>query len=173
MKINEILTNQKSSILKRWFKAIIDSYPAESGQYLSNTSNKFSNPIGVAIENALPPILDAVISNTLSEDAEKGLEDIIKIRAVQEVDASDALGFIFSLKAILISDISSYLNTDDAIREFFLLEKSLDAVTLYSFNQYVKLRENIFQIKSNERLKTFEKMINRLNDKYEELTARN
>lgn len=173
MRINDIIGKQKPSILKSWFQAIIGTYPDGAGKYLNNTKNKFSNPIGYTIENALPPILDAAIQGELNNEAEKSLDDIIRIRAVQDIEPAVALNFINSLRAIIISEISSYINTNGDLREFLLLEKTFESMTNYSFNSYVKFKEKIYEIKANERLKTFEKMINRLNEKYEELTSSN
>ena len=173
MRINDVIDKKRTSILKSWFNAIVESYPEGAGKYLNNTKNKFSNPIGYTIEHALPPILDAVIRCDVNKAAEKSLDDIIRIRAVQEIEPADALNFINFLRAIIISEISSYINTNSGLNEFLLLEKTFESMTNYAFNSYVKFREKIYEIKANERLKTFEKMIERLNEKYEELTSSN
>ncbi len=169
MQIGKIILRQKQSIITQWRQSIIGSYPAESGSYLLENKNKFANPIGFTLANSLPVIVDAVIDGCLSADAKKSLDDIIKIRAVQEFKPSEAIGFVASLRAIVLSEISDEANLSD----FLHTEKIFNEINDYTINTYVCFKEKIYDIKANEQLRTFEKMVERLNKKYEELTTLN
>jgi hypothetical protein len=169
MQIEEIIVRNKDNILKKWQQTIIDSYPAGSGEFFLDNKNKFTNPVGFTIEKSLPAILDAIIAGDLTDAAKKSLDDIIRIRAVQEFEPAEALAFIASLRAIVLSVLAG--ETD--FTAFLQTEKIFNAINDYGFNCYVRFREKIYDIKANEQLRTFEKMIERLNKKYEELTSFN
>jgi hypothetical protein len=169
MQIEEQIVRHKDSILKKWQQAIIDTYPTGAGNYLLENKNKFTNPIGYTIEKSLPAILNAVIEGNLTGLAKESIDDIIRIRAVQEFEPAEALTFLYSLKAVIIS----LLSDDAELSAFLQIESIFNEINNYGINTYVRFREKIYDIKANEQLRTFEKMIERLNKKYEELTSFN
>jgi len=173
MKIEELIGKNFDTILQKWNQSIIDSYPQESGKYLLENKNKFSNPVGYTIENSLKPILEAVKDMSFDEKAKKSLDDIIRIRAVQDFSPSDALGFIKSLRAIIISELSSNIDYSPGKGDFLKLDRIFDEISSFSIDTYVDLRERIFRIKSNETRNGFERMIERLNGKYEDMNTGN
>ncbi len=169
MDISAIIVKHKNDIIKKWHLAIVESYPSLSGKHLLGNKNKFSNPVGYTIENSLPAVVDAVINKSLTEEAKKSLENIIKIRAVQDFEPARALSFVFELKAIIMSEIAEEAD----FKDFLALEKIFNLIFNFAINSYVNDKERIFEIKANEKLKTFEKMVERLNKKYDELTSIN
>ena len=173
MSIAELIDRQKVDILKNWHQSIINTYPKGASNFLNETKNKFANPIGYTINKSLPSILDAVIYNDLSEAAKNSLDAIIRIRAVQDFEPSQALSFINSLKAIIYSEISGDIKTDKDFLEVLKLEKIFNTIFDFSINLYVSFREKVYEIKANEQMRTFEKMLERLNQKYEDLTTIN
>jgi len=169
MDITAVIAKHKNDIIKKWHLAIIETYPNQSRKHFLGNKNKFSNPVGYTIENSLPAIVEAVINKSLTDEAKKSLDDIIKIRAVQDFKPADALNFVFGLRAIIISEIFD----DIDFKDFLKLEKIFHLIVEYAINSYVNDKERIFEIKANEQLKTFEKMVERLNKKYDELTSIN
>ena len=84
------------------------------------------------------------------------LDPIIRIRAVQNFTASQATGFILSLKKILRENLSKELRDSSLAAEFIAIEVKIDQLCLMAFDIYMQCREKIFQISANEtRNRTF------------------
>ncbi|MBF0377133.1 MAG: RsbRD N-terminal domain-containing protein [Desulfamplus sp.] len=173
MDINQQLELKKEEILKKWFESAINSYPEDTAKFLKKSKNQFDNPVGSAtlqsLENTFRDILEMKISKNYkySQDIveqnkiENALDPIIRIRAVQNFSASEAVAFVFELKNIVKSTIGK-LNDQNSLEEFRgsssnsvissyeLFEHKVDLVALAAFNRFMKCRENIFLLKATE-----------------------
>ena len=76
------------------------------------------------------------------------LNDIVKVRAVQDITAGEAVSFPFLLKKILReecpAEVSHYPD------EYANLEARIDEMALLAFDLYMQSREKLFEIKYNE-----------------------
>ncbi|MBF0229424.1 MAG: RsbRD N-terminal domain-containing protein [Desulfamplus sp.] len=167
MDINQQLELKKEEILKKWFESTINSYPEDTAKFLKKSKNQFDNPVGSAtlqsLENTFRAILEMNISKNYkySQDIveqnkiENALDPVIRIRAVQNFSASEAVAFVFELKNIVKSTIGK-LNDQNSLEEFKgsssyeLFEHKVDLVALAAFNRFMKCRENIFLLKATE-----------------------
>lgn len=85
------------------------------------------------------------VDYTVSVDQNKietALDSVIRIRAVQNFSASQAVSFVFELKTIVKSVLGEL--SDDS------LDYRIDLVALAAFNRFMKCRENIFLLKATE-----------------------
>jgi hypothetical protein len=76
------------------------------------------------------------------------LDNIVRIRAIQDFTASQAVSFPFLLKQIIRAEFEP-----DALpysEELAALEARIDELALLAFDLYVKCREQVFEIKANE-----------------------
>ncbi len=64
----ELLVKNKSSIVSKWIKLIIDSYSIESSKFFNMEKNRFSNPVGNIISTNAKSIFDEIVG---SRDFEK------------------------------------------------------------------------------------------------------
>ena len=46
MKIEEILSQHKPALLKKWFHLVMQTYPEETARFLKNENDPFANPVG-------------------------------------------------------------------------------------------------------------------------------
>ncbi len=70
-------------------------------------------------------------SKDYSPDVVRRLDDIVRIRAVQQFSASDALGFIFLLKKSLRESIPEKMMKDQhLVGELLKLESRVDSLAL-------------------------------------------
>jgi hypothetical protein len=80
------------------------------------------------------------------------------MRAVQPLEPSRALGFIFALKAILRDVLGTGREAAAALAD---LDSRIDRVGLAAFDRYMACREQIMELKANETrnrvFKAFEK----------------
>lgn len=149
-KLNKLLSEKKSAILKRWFGAILETYPAETAKYYKKHDKPFTNPVGATIFNGLENLFDEVLQGKDFKTPPSSLEDIIRIRAIQDFAPSQALVFIPLLKKIIVEELKNEL-TDPGMFEVFLeLESVIDNLAFQSFDVYVKYREKIYDLKVKE-----------------------
>ena len=94
--LKNILQDNRKEIIKKWFNAVIESYPKDSHRFFKQTKNRFGNPVGYIFSREIEKIFDLLIGGlTDSESLDKSLDNIIRIKAVQEFNASEAVGFLF------------------------------------------------------------------------------
>ncbi|MCL5024289.1 MAG: RsbRD N-terminal domain-containing protein [Nitrospirae bacterium] len=147
--VRELLSGKKSVILEKWFNKVLEAYPAESSGFLKNKKKQFSNPLGYTISQALEGLLDALLEEELDfVRIAPLLDSVIRIRAVQDLAPSQALAFLFHLKKIIREEIGS--DETQTLREREAIESKIDAMALISFDVYMKCREKIYELKSDE-----------------------
>ncbi len=143
-----LLAANKQEILKRWFQATVDSYPADTARFVKNQQNPFTNPVGQTTHQSLSALLDALISGAGRDVMARALDPILRIRAVQTFTPSMAISFVFSLKQILRQHLpgggrEADVDTND-------LDRQIDEMALAAFDIYAACREKIFELKATE-----------------------
>ncbi|MCX5717765.1 MAG: RsbRD N-terminal domain-containing protein [Nitrospirae bacterium] len=167
MKLNSLLADKKDAILEKWFDVIIESYPPDTSNFLKNQSNRFANPAGSAISQGIENIFDELLRGLNQENTLQFLDNIVRIRAVQDFTPSQALSFIFPLKRIIREELTVEIAGNQLLDEILALESKIDDLALSAFDIYMKCREKIYEIKANEvKSMTFRllQMANLIND---------
>jgi hypothetical protein len=106
-------------------------------------ADPFRNPVGHALREALPALLDVVLGAAPAGGAAAPLDRLIRIRAVQDFTPAQAIGFLFTLKPLL----RERLGFDAA------LEDRIDRLALEACGQYLQCREEAYAIQKNELLR--------------------
>ena len=78
------------------------------------------------------------------------IDPIIRMRAVQGFSPSEAVSFIFSLKAVIRKMYAKKIQEDEFARALLAFESKIDTLSLISFDIYNACREKIYDIKANE-----------------------
>jgi RsbT co-antagonist protein rsbRD N-terminal domain len=146
----------KTSILDRWFDAALEMYPAGTSSYLKDQKDRFANPVGQTIAQGLGGLLDELLEMPGSERTSHFLENIMKVKAVQEFSPSQAISFIFLLKKVIRETIGKKVEDRPMFDEMLAFESRIDSLALLAFDIYMRCREKIFEIRANEvRNRTF------------------
>lgn len=171
MRLNSLLADKKASILGKWFDVIIESYPPDTSNFLKNQGSRFANPIGSTISQGIEDIFDELLRgpNPLQAEGKTSqfLDNIVRIRAVQDFTPSQALSFIFPLKRIIREELTVEIAGSRFSDEILAFESAIDNLALSAFDIYIKCREQIYEIKANEsKSMTFRllQMANLIND---------
>ncbi len=127
----------------------IDSYAPDAAMFFSNQMNDFLNPVGGTIRSSLESLYDTILFKKDVESIKSILEPIIKIRAVQNFTASQAVGFLFFLKKIIRKELRGELKKIDPT-SLASIDAGIDAMALIGFDIYVQCREKIYDLKTNE-----------------------
>ena len=78
------------------------------------------------------------------------LDEIIRIRALQNFTPSQALAFIFLLKIVIREELAGEILKENLAAEILDLESRIDGLALLGFDVYTKRREKIYEIKADE-----------------------
>ena len=150
MKLKDLLLERKPKLLKRWFDRIIESYPRDSSDFLKKQKNPFANPVGHTFSEGINGLLDGLIEGSDPKGFDPFLNDIIRIKAVQDFSPSQAVSFLFLLKDVVRDSLEKEIREDSVMKELVELESRIDRLALLSFDIYMKCRERIYEIKADE-----------------------
>lgn len=148
--LKQTLKDQKSVILQKWLQAILETYPSDAAKFLQKKKDKFDNPVGQTFSAEIEVLFDELFSEMDQEKLYSSLDNIVRIRAVQDFSPSEAVIFIFQLKKILFEEISDLLQDDSNRKEYFELVNKIDHLIMLTFDVYSKCREKIYDIRLKE-----------------------
>jgi len=150
VKLKDLLVERRSAIYKGWFTAIMETYPTDTSGFLQKQQDQFANPVGHIIRQGVDGLLDALIEEKDYSEGLPFLDDILKARAVQDFTPSKAMNFIFLLKNVVRKEIGKEIRQNQITDSLFSFESKIDDLALFAFNIYVKCREQIYELKSEE-----------------------
>lgn len=148
--LEQILKEKKSAILQKWLYSILETYPSDSATFMQNQKDKFHNPVGQTFSTEFEVLFDELFLDMNKERIYSSLENIVRIRAVQDFSPSQAVTFLFQLKSILLDEIFDLLQDESNRKEYFLIIAKIDHFILATFDIYSKCREKIFNIRLKE-----------------------
>lgn len=148
--LKDSLLQKKSTILEQWFQAIAQTYPLETFHFLVNKKDPFQNPVGHTVSSEIENLFHALFQETERQKIFQSLENILKIRAVQDFTPSQAVIFIFSLKRILWQESLENLVDKRFWEEWMEIESKIDTLLLMAFEVYTQCREKIYEIRIGE-----------------------
>ena len=163
MSIEKFLAEQKDVILKKWFDLILETYPPDTSAFLKKQSNRFSNPVGHTIHEGMLQILAGLTGEHTEEKISEFLDNIIRIRAVQDLTASKAVSFIFSLKQVIRETLRASSQKPMPYEELLALESRIDTLALAAFDIFMQCREKLYDIKANEMRNMTFRLLQRVN----------
>ena len=149
MGLNEVLEQKQKDIVKKWFDALMKTYPNEKTQFLAKNKNSFSNPVGTTLNKALKEVFNGLVKGDDIEKLKKMLDPAIRIRAVQEFSPSHCISFIFFLKQIIRETVKKDRKSKVSEKELLQFESKIDGLSLIAFDIYIGCREQIFTYKAN------------------------
>lgn len=150
IKLKGLLIEKKSAILASWFDAIMETYPTDNTGFFKKQEDQFSNPVGHTFNKGIESILEAIIEEKDLTEGLPFLEDIIKVRAVQDFTPAKAVDFIFILKKVVRELLKKENMQDEIYDKLLSFESQVDDLALIAFNIYMKCREQINQLKVDE-----------------------
>jgi len=148
MNLETILAPKKKVITQKWIDRVLDTYGAP--EFFKKQKDRFANPIGATISEGLQDLYAVLLEERELGEAAKPLENIIKIRAVQDFTPSQSVAFVYQLKSIVREALDRDKNRDEFLAGMTALEARIDKVALMAFDLYMDCRERLHQIRVNE-----------------------
>ena len=119
-------------------------------QFFKKQKDRFANPIGATISEGLQDLYAVLLEERELGEAAKPLENIIKIRAVQDFTPSQSVAFVYLFKSIVRQELAKEKNREEIWASLSALEARIDKVALMAFDFYMDCRERLHQIRVNE-----------------------
>jgi hypothetical protein len=148
MNLETLLAPKKKAIIQRWIDQVLDSYG--SPEFFKKQKDRFANPIGATISEGLQDLYSILLADRELGEAARPLENIIKIRAVQDFTPSQSVYFVYLFKNIVREELAKEKNREEILAALPALEARIDKVALMAFDFYMDCRERLHQIRVNE-----------------------
>ncbi len=150
MRLNNLLAQRKTAIIKNWFTLAIETYPPDTASFLKRQKDPFSNPVGRTISKGLEGLFNELLKEMDYEIITSFLDPIIRIRAIQNFSPSQAVSFIILLKKAIRENTKKEVPEEQLFNELLLFESKIDQLVMIAFNLYMQCREKIYDLKANE-----------------------
>jgi hypothetical protein len=150
MRLTALLSEKKSVILGRWLNLIFESYAPETAIFLRKDHDRFDNPVGYRLSQGLAGVYEALIHEMDKDKLLNHLDEIIRIRVLQNFAPSQALAFIFLLKNLVREELAEDIQKGNLAGEVMELEACIDGLALLAFDVYTKRRDKLQEIRVNE-----------------------
>jgi len=150
MDLKNLLQEKRSDIIKKWCHALLSTYPEQSQNFLRHQKDDIANPVGCTISEGIESIYDELLKESESDEILLFLDNIIRVRAIQDFAPSQAVSFVFGLKDIIREVHESEIRQGEISEELVVFESKIDGLALLCFDIYNQCRQKIFQIRVNE-----------------------
>ena len=134
--LQQHLKQNKDSITARWIDQTINTYGPEMVRFLKQEKDQFANPVRNTIVTSLKDILEGILNSKNIDELYPELEEIVKLRAVQDFSPSSALSFLFSLKNIIRDEVNSTDQIEITSTEMQVMDDKIDTLLKMAFDIY-------------------------------------
>jgi len=137
-------------ILEQWIARTVQSSPSSAVAFLSHEEDPFRNPVGHTLRQSLTILYNELRGSMEATRIASALDAIVRIRAVQDLSPSQAVGFVFLLKLIVREHAqqSGQALLDDRIDN--RIHDRIDRLALVAFDKYMLCREQVAEIRKRE-----------------------
>jgi hypothetical protein len=150
MQLLGLLESKRAEIVERWADLALAVYPEGSDSFIGREKDRFRNPVGYITGESLTAIYEAVLAGRPVEELAEPLDGIVRVRAIQELSPTQALGFVFLLKRAVQEELGEALADPPIWGELSDLHSRIDQMALAAFDRFVKCREAIFDFRARE-----------------------
>jgi hypothetical protein len=150
MKLLTLLSERKTSLTDRWLQRLFESYPPETAIFLKKDKDRFDNPVGFQTAQGLARIFDTLVQEVDRDRVLAAMDEVIRIRALQNFSPSQALAFIFLLKNVIREELAQELKEGRFSQELVEVESRIDGMALLGFEAYTQRREKLCEIRVTE-----------------------
>jgi len=149
-KLKAALLARKAAIVDGWFDEALSSYAPEATLFFRRERNRFANPVGSGLRTGIEAIFTSLVEEMDPEVICRHLEEIIKVRAIQGLEPSRAVSFVFGLKQVVRQQLKEELRQAAAAAELEGFEARVDQTALFAFDIYARCREQLAELRVNE-----------------------
>ncbi len=152
--LQELLKQRRGEIVRAWLEDALAPYSERAAEAWTRERDPFANPVGHSLRVGMEAVVDWLLDGTDSEAMRRGLDDILRIRAVQELRPAEALAFVPALKRVLKTMLAERHPSDAARNEMADLESRVDEAGLIAFDCYEAHRQRLYEVRVRELKRT-------------------
>ena len=147
-----ILEEGRAELCAQWAESADAIYPFAAAGLLRTQRDAFANPIGGRTRAVASLILTGIITSDCDDELRGGLEEFLRVRAVQEMTPEEALAPVFAFKELF----RQYLKSEnipvtwDLRAQLTELESRIDALALLAFGIYTHCRDALHEVRLND-----------------------
>jgi hypothetical protein len=148
MNLLEILKKKEKKILDIWVERTLDTYI--SSDFFKQSKDLFTNPVGANIRTGLTTIFQLILTEADEQDFAEPLDQVIRIRAVQDFTPAQAVAPILELKWVVKQVFSADEKGRTLLTELAPFDRDVDKVVLMAFDMYMNCRDRLYQARIRE-----------------------
>jgi hypothetical protein len=148
MDLSKALKNHRENIVERWVEYTLSTY--KSSAFFLKEKDMFANPVGGNVRQALEKLFLLLVENADSKEFVAPLEQIMRIRSVQEFTASQAVAPIHAVKHITRDILAADKDASGLVNDLYDFEFAVDLAVLAAFDIYMQCRERLYMVRIKE-----------------------
>jgi hypothetical protein len=150
MDLTTFLIENNIKILDSWIDRVLATYAPESRSLFKRGSDQFANPVGYNVAQGLRDFYKTFCDEEDPAKAAATLDQLVRIRAVQDFSPAQALSFIFEFKQIVAEEYQKAKGVTFVPAEWLAFAGRIDIVALMVFDMYLDCRERLYKARINE-----------------------
>jgi hypothetical protein len=151
----EFLSRDKDILVNQWLEATVQPYPENTRRFLLLEKDPFRNPVGHSLRVGLPLLLEAILDGRELREVAPALDVILRIRAIQDFSARQAVSFIFSLKEVFRHALNAGCEREENGYLLMAMDNRIEDMARLAHQMFMQCREQIGTIQSNETKRRF------------------
>lgn len=166
LKLADYLLLEQKAVLDQWFDLILGTYSENTAVLWKKKDDPFANPVRHKFETGMRGIVTSLAACGGSPDPEVFaplLDEIVRVRAVQDFTPSQATAFIYLLKKAVREALWDKVTEHGLFAELLALESAIDVLALLSFDIYCQCREAISELRISQIRKQYDRLLKRAN----------
>lgn len=165
LKLADFLVLEQKAVLDRWFDLVMGTYSENTAVLWKKTDDPFANPVRHKFEAGMRGV---VLALAACGDAAPDvavfsplLDEIVRVRAVQDFTPSQATVFIYLLKKAVRETLWPQIAEHGLYVELLALESNIDMLALFCFDIYCACREKIAELRITQIRKQYDRLLKR------------
>lgn len=150
MSLANLLEKNKDAIVQGWVEEVLAAYPADGAALFSRQQDPFANPVGASVREGIRGVFEALLTDLNAVTIRDHLDEMVKIRAVQQFTPSQALSFVFALKSVIRREIPEASGDPRYASALEEMDTRIDRVALAAFDLFMEAREEVSQLRISE-----------------------
>ena len=142
------LRAQQDKIVSLWVDRTLDSYI--SSGFFKTSPDRFANPVGANIRDGLGRLYALLLEDAAPDELLAPLDQVIRIRAVQEFSPSQAVAPILEIKWVVRQVLAGERADKDIETELDEFDLKVERMALLAFDMYTECREQLYRNRINE-----------------------
>lgn len=150
MQLEKLLKKNRTGILQQWEDCLLEKFSPDTVQIFKKQKDQFANPMGHKISAGLGELFDVICDAEDHEVETPALGQLVKLRAVQQISASEAVSFVFQIKKIVRKVSRKEKVVESYNEEWLAFDARVDAAALAVFDMFMASREQIYKVRMSE-----------------------